>query len=72
MKRFIHDIVKDKWQYEILKNEGEGIKGYGYTLIVYKNGKEVSKQGAFGSVSIAESEARDYFLFYEFGIEREV
>jgi hypothetical protein len=65
-------IVDNKWEYEIIKNEGEGIKGYGYACRIYKNDKEVSKEGAFGGVSMAQVYARDYFLMYEFNIERDI
>lgn len=52
------------------KNEGEGLKGYGYTLNILKNGKQVAIQGSFGSVSTAENAFKDYILFWEFDIER--
>jgi len=71
MKKYLHDIVKNQYQYEIIKNKGEGMKGYGYTLIIYINGKENATFSAFGSVSMAEAEARNYFLQAEFNIERE-
>ena len=64
-------ILANKWEYEITKNEGEGITGYGYTVRIYKDDREVSKEGAFGGISIAQVYARDYILLYEFGIERE-
>jgi len=71
MKKFLHDIVKNKYQYEILKNKGEGLKGYGWTLIIYINGKENARYSAFGSIAVAEAEARNYFLQAEFNIERD-
>ena len=64
-------ILENKWEYEITKNEGEGIQGYGYKLRIYKNNIEVYTQGGFGCISSAEINARDYFLLYEFNVERE-
>ena len=68
MKKLIFDT---KWEYEITKNEGDGIKKYGYTCRIYKNNIEVSKEGAFRDILNAQIYARDYFLLYEFGIEKE-
>ena len=64
-------ILENKWEYEITKNEGEGIKAYGYTCRIYKNDIEVSRESAFGGISMAQVYARDYFLLYEFNVERE-
>lgn len=64
-------IVKDKWEYEVTKNEGQGIKGYGYKLKVFKNDILVFENGAFGSETIAEINMRQYFLSNEFNIEPE-
>jgi len=59
-------ILKNKWEYEIRKTET-----YGYELRIYQNDMMVYRQGGFGSESIAEVEARDYFLLEEFNIDRE-
>lgn len=64
-------FLSGRWEYEVLKNEGEGIKGYGYHLNIYKNDILVFENGAFGSISIAEINARDYFLLMALGVERE-
>ena len=63
-------IIENKWEYEITKNEGIGLKGYGYHLEVFKNDVLVYKDGSFGGISMAQVNARDYYLFSEFGIER--
>ncbi len=55
------NIIKSIWQYEVLKNYGEGLKGYGYTCIIYKDNIEVSRAGSFGGISQAEIYVRDYF-----------
>ena len=65
------NIIDNIWQYEIIKNEGIGLAGYGWTIHIYKNDIEIAKQGSFGSISMAQVYARDYFLRYEFNIERE-
>ena len=65
------NIIDNIWQYEIIKNDGIGLAGYGYTLHIYKNDIEILKQGGFGCISSAQSYARDYFLLYEFNVERE-
>ena len=64
-------ILDNKWEYEIEKCEGIGLSGYGYELKIYKNDDCIYKQGGFGCLSVAQVYARDYFLMYEFGIERE-
>jgi hypothetical protein len=66
MKNFIDDI----WQYEVIKNEGEGLQGYGWKVRLFKNGVQVHNIGNFGAISIAEVYARDYFLLHAFNIER--
>jgi len=71
MKKYLHDIVKNRYQYEIIKNQGEGLQGYGWTLIIYINGKEKATFSAFGTIQSAEVEARRYFLYEEFNIERD-
>jgi hypothetical protein len=60
-------IVANKWEYEIHEIENE----YGFKIEIYKNNRLVFSQGGFGGITIAEVYARDYFLFEEFGIERE-
>ena len=65
------NIINNKWQYEIIKNEGTDLAGYGWTVHIFKNDIEIAKEGSFGSISMAEVYARDYFLLYEFNIERE-
>lgn len=60
-----------KWEYEITKNEGEGLKGYGWHLDVYKNGEKVFSDGAFGSEQMAEISVKDYILLHEFDVDRE-
>ena len=64
-------IIADKWEYEIIKNEGRGMEGYGYNVKIYKNDIEVSRQSAFAYISQAQQYARDYLLMYEFNIERD-
>jgi hypothetical protein len=59
-------LIKNKWEYEIVESNI-----YGYDLIIYINDKETHRQGGFGSISMAEIEARDYFLLNEFNIERD-
>ena len=65
------NIVNDNYQFEVLKNIGEGVKGYGYHLNIYKNDILIFENGSFGSITMAELNARDYFLLKEFNIERE-
>ena len=60
-----------KWEYEITKNEGEGLKGYGFHLDLYKDGKKVLSEGAFGGETMAEVAVRDFILLDEFGVERD-
>jgi len=64
-------IIKDLYEYEITKNEGEGIKGYGWHLDVYKNGEKVLSDGAYGSETMAQISARNFFLLGEFDISTE-
>jgi hypothetical protein len=61
-------FLENKWGYEIHETPGQ----YGFRVDVYKNDILVYSQGGFGSINIAEIEARDYFLLNEFNIEREV
>lgn len=61
-------IIKDLYEYEVTKNEGEGIKGYGWNLDVYKNGEKVLSDGAYGSELMAYFSARNFFLLSEFDI----
>lgn len=64
-------IIKDLYEYEVTKNEGEGIKGYGWHLDVYKNGEKVLSDGAYGSETMAQISARNFFLLMEFDISTE-
>lgn len=64
-------IIKDLYEYEVTKNEGEGIKGYGWHLDIYKNGEKVLSDGAYGSETMAQISARNYFLLMEFDISTE-
>jgi hypothetical protein len=64
-------IIKDLYEYEVTKNEGEGIKGYGWHLDVYKNGEKVRSDGAYGSEQMAQISARNFFLLMEFDISTE-
>jgi hypothetical protein len=57
------------WEYEIIKAEGQGIKGYGYNVYIYKNDIKVYSQGGFGVESIAESYITKYIIEHEFNIE---
>lgn len=55
------------YSYKIIKNEGEGIKGYGYTMQIFKDKKLVSNEGAFGG----ETQALEWLrIFIEGEIER--
>lgn len=63
-------IIKNKWTYEITKNHGKGFEGYGFKLDVYINDTLVFSNDRYGSEEGAKNEARDYFLGYEFGIDR--
>jgi hypothetical protein len=56
----------NKWEYEIQEIIGK----YGFRLDIYKNNNLVYSQGGFGGITMAEIEARDYFLLNEFNIER--
>jgi hypothetical protein len=56
----------NKWEYEIQEIIGK----YGFRLNIYKNNNLVYSQGGFGGITMAEIEARDYFLLNEFNIER--
>lgn len=67
----MQDIIKNKWQFEVIKNNGEGLSGYGWNIIIYKNGIKFIEQGAFGSLTVLEDYARSIFLLDEFGIDRE-
>jgi len=73
-------MVKNNWEYEIITekeyqkkfgNCENGRLDYGYRLRIYKNKSLEYSQGGFGAVSIAEVYARDYFLLFEFNVERE-
>jgi hypothetical protein len=66
MKNFIDDI----WQYEVIKNEGEELQGYGWKVHIYKNRVLVHCQSAFGSIGTVEQYAIDYFLLQVFNVER--
>ena len=55
------------WEYVVIPSENGG---YGYTILIYKNGVEIYKQGGFGSTGMAQVHARDIFLSDEFGIDR--
>ena len=65
-------IIDNIWEYKIEKCIGLGLQGYGYKLEIYKNNDCIYKQGGFGSLSIAQVYARNYFLMYEFNIERDL
>lgn len=65
----LKEYIFNKWQYDIIKNEGEGIKGYGFTLYIYKNDNIVFKTGSFGSESMAEWCFKRYMIEHEFNIE---
>lgn len=64
-------IVKNKWDYDIIKNEGEGLAGYGYDVVIYKNNIAVNRRGAFGSILGAQWYVEKYFLKAEFNIENQ-
>jgi hypothetical protein len=65
-------FTENKWEYEVEKNEvDKNIKIYGFKVKIYRNDKLINEQGGFGAVSIAIAYARDYFLQYEFDVERE-
>ena len=64
-------VIKDKWEFEVIKNKGNGLKSYGWDIIIYKNDIKVIKQGAFGSITMAKYYARDYLLSDEFGIDKD-
>jgi hypothetical protein len=66
----VQDIIKNKWQFEVIKNNGEGLKGYGWNIIIYKNGVKFTEWGAFDSLAVLESYARDIVLSEEFNIGR--
>lgn len=57
------------WEYEITKNEGSGIQGYGYNIEVYRDGKQVFVGGAYGNEASAMSKVIDIILEGEFGID---
>jgi len=59
-------IVKADWDCEVIPTERGG---YGFTLIIYKNGEEVKRQAGFGSIGVAQAEARNYVLLEEFNID---
>jgi len=59
------------WEYDIEKNVGEGLKGYGYNVKIYKNGIEAHKAGAFIYESFALSYVRDFIIENEFDIDLE-
>jgi hypothetical protein len=57
----------NNWEYEIHEIFGE----YGFRVDIFKNNIKIYTQGGFGSITVAEVSARDYFLLNEFNIERE-
>lgn len=59
----------NKWEYEITKNEGSGLQGYGYHLNVYRDDKKVYEGGSFGNEAAAMSKVVDVILDGEFGID---
>jgi hypothetical protein len=65
-------LLDNLWEYEIKKCEGIGPQSYGYELKIYKNNVCIYKQNGFGSLSSAQVFARDYFLMYEFNMERDI
>ena len=58
-----------KWEYEITKNEGSGLQGYGYNVEVYQDNKKVFEGGAYGTEAAAMSKVVDVILDIEFGID---
>jgi hypothetical protein len=48
-------LASTNYTYKIIKNEGEGLKGYGWSLLIFKDGVCVDKSGAYGAESIAEA-----------------
>jgi hypothetical protein len=64
-------FIQDKWEYDIIKNEGKGLQGYGWRIEVYKNDTCIYKNGNFGSIQMARLNAQDYFLLAVFDIERD-
>ncbi len=69
--RYLHTFKFPKYQWELIKNKGEGLKGYGYNLNILKDGKQVAVMGAFINESMAVQALKDYILFWEFNIERD-
>lgn len=54
----------NKWEYDITKNQGEGLKGYGYNLKIYKNNKlDYSPTIGF------PDESQAYYYFEKYMIE---
>lgn len=49
-----------KWSYKIIKNEGEGLKGYGYSLEIMLDGVTVHHSGNYGSPEMARDWVRTY------------
>jgi hypothetical protein len=65
-------IIESKWEYEIIENfpvenTNESLKNYSWRVVIYKDGKKIHKQSAFGSIVNAENYVRRYMLAYEFG-----
>jgi len=61
--------IFNKWEYEIIKNEGEGLKGYGYNIKIYKNNMNVYNAGAYGVESMALSAIQKYIIENEHNID---
>ena len=59
----------NKWEYEIVKNEGSGLEGYGYHLNIYQNDKKVFEGGSYGNEAAAMSKVIDVILEGEFGMD---
>mgnify|MGYP001194370570 CR=1 FL=1 len=59
----------NKWEYEIIKNEGEGLKGYGYSIKIYKNDLNVYNVRGFGSESMALIDIKKYIIVNEHNID---
>jgi len=64
-----NNFLENDWGYEI--HDIMIPKNYGFSVDIYKNNKKITTQGGFGSIQGAKVWARDYFLFNEFGIEKE-
>lgn len=47
--------MKNKYTYRIRKRQPyETLDGYGFELIIYKNGKVIDKSGAYGGITQAK------------------